>query len=124
MDANGSKKTKRNFLPHLEDKEFKIKTLDEAKLDGLRSELDNIDFWIFELFEQRMRLVEDIGFLKKKIWKNVVDEQRKEEALEKRLWFGQTLWISPEESEALYKTLHDLAVKKRRDIKDLWKKRG
>ena len=73
-------------------------------IENLRNKIDAIDAKIIQLFESRMKIVKDIGMLKKKNQANVLDQNREAQVIAKVVSRLQNKALEPYAIE-LFETL-------------------
>lgn len=86
------------------------------KLLELRLEVDNIDLQIINLMKQRNDAVEKIGAEKNNIGVPVLQENRWEELLQKRIEIGKQLGISEKTIRAIWDILHEDSLSRQKQV--------
>ncbi len=79
-------------------------------LEQLREEVDRADMKLLEALAERMRVVEEIGELKRAQSINSFDPDRFKKIIETRIAIGSAFGLSPEYVEKLYELIHDYAL--------------
>ena len=87
-----------------------------TRLDGLREQIDQIDRELFEIFAQRMAVVEEIGMYKKRNNVTVFQKSRWKEISETRRKWAAELGLNEDFMADLYKLVHDAAIRRQETI--------
>jgi len=86
------------------------------KLSELRNNIDKIDDLIIQKMGERMQLSEKIGQYKKDNNITILQVNRWEEILNKRINYGKALKLSPEFTEKLLELIHAESIRKQTEI--------
>src|ERR1700761_8691176 len=86
------------------------------KLAELRSNIDKIDDLIIQKMGERMQLSEKIGQYKKDNNITILQVNRWEEILTKRINYGKALKLSPEFTEKLLELIHAESIRRQTEI--------
>ncbi len=87
-----------------------------TRLDGLREQIDQIDRELFEIFAQRMAVVEEIGMYKKRNNVTVFQKSRWKEISETRKQWAVELGLNEDFMADLYKLVHNAAIRRQETI--------
>lgn len=79
-------------------------------LEQLREAIDRADMKLLEALAERMRIVEEIGELKRAQHIESFDPSRFKKIVETRTAIGTALGLSPEYIEKLYHLIHEYAL--------------
>src|SRR6201985_1188684 len=86
------------------------------KLAELRNHIDKIDDVVFQKMAERMQIVEKIGNYKKENGITILQVNRWDEILNKRINYGKALKLSPDFTEKLLELLHTESIRKQTEI--------
>jgi len=86
------------------------------KLTLLRNEIDKIDDLLIQKVAERMQIVEKIGTYKKENGITILQVNRWEEILNKRVTYGSALKLSKEFTEKFLELLHSESIRKQTEI--------
>jgi len=86
------------------------------KLAELRNNIDKIDDLIIQKMAERMQIAEKIGHYKKDNNITILQVNRWEEILNKRINYGKALKLSPEFTEKLLELVHAESIRKQTEI--------
>ncbi|MBV8391284.1 MAG: bifunctional 3-deoxy-7-phosphoheptulonate synthase/chorismate mutase type II [Mucilaginibacter sp.] len=86
------------------------------KLADLRSQIDKIDDILFQKMGERMQIVEKIGNYKKENGITILQVNRWEEILNRRIPYAKALKLSPEFAEKLLELMHSESIRKQTEI--------
>jgi chorismate mutase len=86
------------------------------KLAELRSEIDKIDDLVIQKIAERMQIAEKIGHYKKDNAITILQVNRWDEILNKRISYGKALKLSPEFTEKLLELIHSESIRKQTEI--------
>jgi chorismate mutase len=86
------------------------------KLSELRNNIDKIDDLIIQKMAERMQIAEKIGQYKKDNDITILQVNRWEEILNKRINYGKALKLSPEFTERLLELIHSESIRKQTEI--------
>lgn len=86
------------------------------KLSELRNNIDKIDDLIIQKMAERMQIAEKIGQYKKDNNITILQVNRWEEILNKRINYGKALKLSPEFTERLLELIHSESIRKQTEI--------
>ena len=86
------------------------------KLAELRSQIDKIDDIVFQKMGERMQIVEKIGNYKKENGITILQVNRWEEILNRRIPYAKALKLSPEFAEKLLELMHSESIRKQTEI--------
>ncbi|MCC8423648.1 bifunctional 3-deoxy-7-phosphoheptulonate synthase/chorismate mutase type II [Mucilaginibacter sp. UR6-11] len=91
------------------------------KLSELRNNIDKIDDLIIQKMAERMKIAEEIGTYKKDNNITILQVNRWDEILNKRINYGKALKLSPDFTEKLLELIHSESIRKQTEImnKDL-----
>lgn len=96
--------------PTSEDKEF------ITHLEELRQQIDHVDKELFEIIAQRMGLVDEIGFFKKRNNVTVFQKSRWKEIAESRQHWAEELNLNREFMFEVFKIIHDASIRRQEVI--------
>lgn len=96
--------------PTSEDKEFII------QLEELRQQIDHLDKELFELIASRMKLVDKIGFYKKRNNVTVFQKARWKEISDSRKEWAEKLNLNAELMSDVLKVIHDASIRRQEYI--------
>lgn len=85
-------------------------------IENYREEIDVIDFKIMELLAERMKIVREIGQLKKKNNIPILDEKRYGEIMQSRAKLSEELGLDEESVKNIFQTIHKAAIKLQKNI--------
>ena len=85
-------------------------------LGELRAQIDKIDDTVFQKMGERMQIVEKIGNYKKDNGITILQVNRWDEILHKRLAYAKALKLSPEFAEKLLELIHSESIRKQTEI--------
>ncbi len=85
-------------------------------LSELRSQIDEIDDQLLEIFAKRMRISQEIGTFKKEHDMTIVQTDRYDEILAKRISQAEGMGMNPEFMRVVLEAIHDESVRKQIDI--------
>lgn len=85
-------------------------------LAELRSQIDKIDDVVFQKMGERMQIVEKIGNYKKDNGITILQVNRWDEILNKRVAYAKALKLSPEFAEKLLELIHAESIRKQTEI--------
>jgi len=77
----------------------------ETDITFYRFQINDIDRKILELLAERLKCAREIGYIKKKEGKGVIDQDREEELLARLIDEAEDLEISPEAVRAVWKEI-------------------
>ena len=80
-------------------------------LKVLREDIDDLDNKILQLLKVRMGVVQTIGLHKKKSNVTVLQSERWDSMLEKRVSYGKNAGLGEQFTERLFKAIHDESIK-------------
>lgn len=104
----------------LDDLKFRTTNTDNIdfvnKLESLRKEIDDIDEKLLETLSNRMKLVEQIGQYKKDNSVTILQVNRWEEILNKRINLGVALKLDEEFTKSFLNLVHKESIRKQNDI--------
>lgn len=86
------------------------------KLAELRNQIDKIDDTVFLKMAERMQIVEKIGNYKKENGITILQVNRWDEILNKRVAYAKALKLSPEFAEKLLELIHSESIRKQTEI--------
>lgn len=86
------------------------------KLAELRNQIDKIDDIVFQKVGERMQIVEKIGNYKKENDITILQVNRWDEILNKRIAYAKALKLSPEFAEKLLELIHSESIRKQTEI--------
>ena len=86
------------------------------KLTELRNQIDKIDDVVFQKMGERMQIVEKIGNYKKENGITILQVNRWDEILNKRVSYAKALNLSPEFAEKLLELIHSESIRKQTEI--------
>ena len=86
------------------------------KLSELRKQIDKIDDLIIQKMAERMAIVEKIGNYKKDNDITILQVNRWDEILNKRVNYGKALKLSPDFTEKLLELIHSESIRKQTEI--------
>jgi len=86
------------------------------KLGELRNQIDKIDDLVFQKMAERMQIVEKIGNYKKENGITILQVNRWDEILNKRIPYAKALKLSPEFAEKLLELIHSESIRKQTEI--------
>jgi chorismate mutase len=86
------------------------------KLAELRNQIDKIDDIVFQKMGERMQIVEKIGNYKKENGITILQVNRWDEILNKRIAYAKALKLSPEFAEKLLELIHSESIRKQTEI--------
>jgi len=86
------------------------------KLAELRNQIDKIDDIVFQKMGERMQIVEKIGNHKKENGITILQVNRWDEILNKRIAYAKALKLSPEFAEKLLELIHSESIRKQTEI--------
>ena len=86
------------------------------KLAELRNQIDKIDDLVFQKMAERMQIVEKIGNYKKENGITILQVNRWDEILNKRIAYAKALKLSPEFAEKLLELIHSESIRKQTEI--------
>jgi len=86
------------------------------KLSVLRNEIDKIDDLLIQKVAERMQIVEKIGTYKKENGITILQVNRWEEILNKRVTYGSALKLSKEFTEKFLELIHSESIRKQTEI--------
>ena len=86
------------------------------KLTELRNNIDKIDDLIIQKMAERMQIAEKIGTYKRDNNITILQVNRWEEILNKRINYGKALKLSPEFTEKLLELIHAESIRKQTEI--------
>ena len=82
----------------------------KGRIEGLRGQIDLVDDQMTELLAQRMRVVEEIGALKREGGLTILQRSRWEELIVRIKERGMTLGLSPDFLERIFGLIHQEAI--------------
>jgi chorismate mutase len=85
-------------------------------LADLRTHIDKIDDFVFQKMAERMQVVEKIGNYKKENGITILQVNRWDEILNKRIAYAKALNLSPEFAEKLLELIHSESIRKQTEI--------
>ena len=85
-------------------------------LADLRNQIDKIDDIVFQKMGERMTIVEKIGNYKKENGITILQVNRWDEILNKRIAYAKALKLSPEFAEKLLELIHSESIRKQTEI--------
>ena len=80
------------------------------QLNDLRKQIDEIDSLIINLLAKRMKVVEEVGRLKKKHHIPPLDPARWQRVLNSKMKKAKSLGLDPEMVKKIYNIIHDYAL--------------
>ena len=86
------------------------------KLSELRNNIDKIDDLIIQKMAERMQIAEKIGQYKRDNSLTILQVNRWEEILNKRINYGKALKLSPEFTEKLLELIHAESIRKQTEV--------
>lgn len=86
------------------------------KLSELRNNIDKIDDLIIQKMAERMKIAEEIGTYKKDNNITILQVNRWDEILTKRINYGKALKLSPDFTEKLLELIHAESIRKQTEI--------
>jgi chorismate mutase len=86
------------------------------KLSELRNNIDKIDDLIIQKMAERMQIAEQIGTYKKDNNITILQVNRWDEILNKRINYGKALKLSPDFTEKLLELIHSESIRKQTEI--------
>jgi len=86
------------------------------KLTELRNDIDKIDDLLIQKMAERMQIAEKIGTYKRDNNITILQVNRWEEILNKRINYGKALKLSPEFTEKLLELIHAESIRKQTEI--------
>jgi chorismate mutase len=86
------------------------------KLSELRNNIDKIDDLIIQKMAERMKIAEEIGAYKKDNNITILQVNRWDEILNKRINYGKALKLSPDFTEKLLELIHSESIRKQTEI--------
>ncbi|MCB0430684.1 MAG: bifunctional 3-deoxy-7-phosphoheptulonate synthase/chorismate mutase type II [Flavobacteriales bacterium] len=88
----------------------------KSKLDQLRAEIDKLDDDLLQVLSTRMKVAEKIGEYKRDNEVTILQLNRWEEIMNKRLEIGQALGLSTDFTKQLYQMIHKESIRKQEEI--------
>jgi len=85
-------------------------------LGDLRTQIDKIDDLVFQKMAERMKIVEKIGDYKKQNGITILQVNRWDEILNKRIPYAKALNLSPDFAEKLLELIHSESIRKQTEI--------
>jgi len=85
-------------------------------LGELRTQIDKIDDLVFQKMAERMKIVEKIGNYKKENGITILQVNRWDEILNKRIPYAKALNLSPDFAEKLLELIHSESIRKQTEI--------
>src|ERR1700748_2549392 len=86
------------------------------KLAELRNHIDKIDDVVFQKMAERMQIVEKIGNYKKENGITILQVNRWDEILKKRIAYAKAFKLSPEFAEKLLELIHSESIRRQTEI--------
>ncbi len=86
------------------------------KLSELRNNIDKIDDLIIQKMAERMKIAEQIGTYKKDNNITILQVNRWDEILHKRINYGKALKLSPDFTEKLLELIHAESIRKQTEV--------
>jgi chorismate mutase len=86
------------------------------KLGELRNQIDKLDDVVFQKMAERMQIVEKIGNYKKENNITILQVNRWDEILNKRIAYAKALRLSPEFAEKVLELIHSESIRKQTEI--------
>jgi len=106
-----------DIMERLEIRKSEAGTADvKDKLAELRSQIDKIDDLLIQKVAERMQIVEKIGNYKKDNGITILQVNRWEEILNKRVTYGSALKLSKEFTEKFLELIHSESIRKQTEI--------
>ncbi|MDR0753970.1 MAG: chorismate mutase [Prevotellaceae bacterium] len=96
--------------------EYYENSIFEYSLSKFRSEIDQIDSDLFELFSRRMKLAEEIGRLKSTCNVSIYQEQRWRNIMERILSRAKRLDLSESFIRTILNTIHNESISRQNDV--------
>lgn len=81
------------------------------KLNLLRKKIDRADHALLKAFGARFKAIKEVGILKKKLKMPIVQHARWHHVVKDRLKKAKKLKLSPSFTKAVYKLIHDEAIR-------------
>jgi chorismate mutase len=94
------------------------------KLSELRNNIDKIDDLIIQKMAERMKIAEQIGTYKKDNNITILQVNRWDEILTKRINYGKALKLSPDFTEKLLELIHAESIRKQTEIMNAGQEAG
>ncbi|MGF7080305.1 chorismate mutase [Mucilaginibacter sp. UYCu711] len=94
------------------------------KLSELRTNIDKIDDLIIQKMAERMKIAEEIGTYKKDNNITILQVNRWDEILNKRINYGKALKLSPDFTEKLLELIHAESIRKQTEIMNAGQEAG
>jgi len=88
----------------------------ELRLKDLRSKIDDVDTQLLEVVSTRMQLVDEIAMHKKEHNITILQINRYEEIINKRIAQGERLHLKKEFVKLLYEMIHNNSIKRQTEI--------
>ncbi|MGF1533873.1 MAG: chorismate mutase [Bernardetiaceae bacterium] len=88
----------------------------QDRLDSLRQQIDRIDREIVETLANRMAVVDQIGHYKKEKNVAIFQRDRWEKISGSRRSWGQSMTLSPDFLETLYRLIHEESIRRQNEI--------
>jgi chorismate mutase len=85
-------------------------------LADLRLQIDNIDNDLLEMLSKRMRISREIGTFKKEHNMPVLQANRYDEIMQKRVILGESMGMSPEFVTKILEAIHEESVRQQIDV--------
>ncbi|MFV0467839.1 MAG: chorismate mutase [Dysgonomonas sp.] len=85
-------------------------------LSGLRRQIDDLDDQLLELLAKRMRISREIGTFKKENNLTIVQTERYDEILTKRIAQAEEMGMNPEFMRVVLESIHDESVRQQIEI--------
>lgn len=85
-------------------------------LADLRLQIDNIDNDLLEMLSKRMRISREIGIFKKEHNMPVLQANRYDEIMQKRVILGESMGMSPEFVTKILEAIHEESVRQQIDV--------
>ena len=85
-------------------------------LADLRMQIDNIDNDLLEMLSKRMRISREIGTFKKEHNMPVLQANRYDEIMQKRVILGESMGMSPEFVTKILEAIHEESVRQQIDV--------
>ena len=79
-------------------------------INGFRKEIDQLDSELIKIISERVRVVREVGKIKKKEKLDPFNEKRRQEVLEKWKANAKKVKVSEEFAEKIYKALHEYSL--------------
>ena len=116
-----------NLIKILNNLNFKKEDSDtkdyHKNINRLRDSIDEIDFKLIDLFEERMKISEEIASLKQPLNVTVLQTERWKKMLRDRLSSGEKRGISKAYLSHLFELIHEHSIKMQNDIVNLKRKK-